>query len=49
LTEGVTSGKIDPNLTLIREDQHMATKKKAGKKTAKKGKKTKKAGKKGKR
>jgi hypothetical protein len=49
LTQCVTSGKIDPNLTLIREDLNMATKKKAGKKATKKGKKTKKAGKKGKR
>jgi hypothetical protein len=44
LTQCVTSGKIDPNLTLNREERTMATKKKAGKKTAKKGKK--KAGKK---
>jgi hypothetical protein len=44
LTQGVTSGKIDLNLTLIREDRTMATKKKAGKKAAKKSKK--KAGKK---
>ena len=49
MTQDVTSGKIDPNLTLIREDRTMATKKKAGKKAGKKAKKTKKAGKKGKR
>jgi hypothetical protein len=47
LTQYLSSGKIDPNLTLNREDRTMATKKKATKKKA--GKKAKKATKKGKR
>ncbi len=49
MTQCVSYGKIDLNLTLNREDCTMATKKKAAKKTKKTAKKTKKAAKKGKR